>query len=197
MGAAAGLSASASSLIASLVMLVGCVAAASSDIVAKTLTGEKWRMQSTSIVLIFFCLSALMLLPVMPFIWQTPDLRHVGLLAVVGVAGVTFQLLLTRALSLSKASAIAPFSYTSLIWATMLGFAFWKDLPAGSELLGVLFIVADGLLAWYTNREKDLSRFDAGTVSKSLSGVDGSRLQSRRAKSLYRTKRRKEKKRIP
>jgi drug/metabolite transporter (DMT)-like permease len=46
---------------------------------------------------------------------------------------------------LAPPSAVVPFNYLSLIWAAMLGFAIWDDVPTPSLLLGSAIVVASGL----------------------------------------------------
>ena len=40
---------------------------------------------------------------------------------------------------------MAPFNYLSLIWATILGFAVWGDVPTPGLLVGSAIVVASGL----------------------------------------------------
>src|SRR5262249_33743196 len=50
---------------------------------------------------------------------------------------------------LAPASAVAPFFYLSLIWASILGFAIWGDIPTVSLVIGSAVVVASGLfLLW-------------------------------------------------
>jgi drug/metabolite transporter (DMT)-like permease len=48
-------------------------------------------------------------------------------------------------LSLAPPSAVVPFNYLSLVWAAMLGFAIWDDVPTPALLLGSAIVVASGL----------------------------------------------------
>jgi drug/metabolite transporter (DMT)-like permease len=72
-------------------------------------------------------------------------------LAMVG-AGITNgfgQYWWTRALHLAPASAVAPFYYFMLVWAILLGFIFWGDVPTLHLLIGSSIVVGSGLfLLW-------------------------------------------------
>ena len=46
-----------------------------------------------------------------------------------GVAGGLGHLFLIRAFRAAPASVVAPFSYSSLIWAALFGFVIWGDWP--------------------------------------------------------------------
>ena len=49
------------------------------------------------------------------------------------------------ALTLAPPSAVVPFNYLSLVWATLLGLAIWGDVPTPHLLLGAAVVVASGL----------------------------------------------------
>ena len=66
-------------------------------------------------------------------------------LAVAGAGNGIAQFWWTRSLSLAPPSAVVPFNYLSLVWATMLGFAIWGDVPTASLLAGSAIVVASGL----------------------------------------------------
>ncbi len=104
---------------------------------AETLT----LYQLTFLSLFFACL--------LPFGWITPTWFDAGLMAFNGVANALGQYLWTRALVLAPASAVAPFHYTSLIWALILGFLVWGDVPTATLLIGSSIVAAVGLfLLW-------------------------------------------------
>jgi drug/metabolite transporter (DMT)-like permease len=70
-----------------------------------------------------------------------------------GVANAAGQYWWTRALHLAPTSAVAPFQYLSLVWAIILGFAIWGDVPTAMLLAGSLIVVCSGLfLLWRESR---------------------------------------------
>lgn len=61
----------------------------------------------------------------------------------------------TRSLSLAPAAAVGPFYYFSLVWAIILGFFVWGDLPTPMLLLGSAIVVGSGLyLLWHESGRK-------------------------------------------
>jgi drug/metabolite transporter (DMT)-like permease len=89
--------------------------------------------------------SALML----PLGWVSPTPVDAGWIVFNGVSNAIGQYWWTRALHLAPASAVAPFFYLSLVWASILGFAVWGDVPTISLVLGSAVVVASGLfLLW-------------------------------------------------
>jgi drug/metabolite transporter (DMT)-like permease len=66
-----------------------------------------------------------------------------------GISNAIGQYWWTRALHLAPASAISPFYYFSLIWASILGFAIWGEVPTMSLVVGSAVVVASSLfLLW-------------------------------------------------
>jgi drug/metabolite transporter (DMT)-like permease len=85
----------------------------------------------------------------LPLGWISPTPVDAAWIVFNGVSNAVGQYWWTRALHLAPASAVAPFFYLSLVWASILGFAIWGDLPTLSLVLGSAVVVASGLfLLW-------------------------------------------------
>ena len=55
----------------------------------------------------------------------------------------------TRGLQLAPASAVSPFYYLSLVWASALGFLIWGDVPTLGLIIGSAVVIGSGLfLLW-------------------------------------------------
>lgn len=81
----------------------------------------------------------------LPWHWSTPDAFGWLLLVGSGLVGCLSHLCLIKALQAAPASVVAPFSYSSLIWATSMGFIIWGDIPQASTLVGAALIIGSGL----------------------------------------------------
>jgi drug/metabolite transporter (DMT)-like permease len=91
---------------------------------------------------IFFGLS-------LPFAFTMPTWNDAGIMALNGVANAVGQYWWTRSLTLAPTSAVVPFNYFSLVWAMILGFVIWGDMPTLSLLAGSAIVVGSGLfLLW-------------------------------------------------
>ena len=89
---------------------------------------------------------AVLLSAVLPFAWKTPDQAlHWVLLGVIGVLASVGHYLLIRAYDYAPATLLAPFTYSGLIWAMLLGLAVFGNFPDGWSLAGMSVIVASGL----------------------------------------------------
>jgi len=85
----------------------------------------------------------------LPFGMVTPSWTDALALGLNGIGNGIGQYWWTRALHLAPTSAVAPFNYFSLVWAMMLGFAVWGDVPTASLLLGSAIVVASGLALYW------------------------------------------------
>jgi drug/metabolite transporter (DMT)-like permease len=107
-----------------------------------TESAETLTLYQLTLLTLFFAL-------LLPFGWVAPTPVDAGWILFNGVSNAVGQYWWTRALHLAPASAVAPFYYLSLIWASVLGFAIWGDVPTVSLVIGSAVVVASGLfLLW-------------------------------------------------
>lgn len=81
--------------------------------------------------------------------WTPPDTFSWGLFALTGLLGVVSHFCLIRAFNAAEASAIVPFSYSSLLWATLFGYLIFDNLPDQWTLTGAALIVSSGLYIFH------------------------------------------------
>jgi drug/metabolite transporter (DMT)-like permease len=93
-----------------------------------------------------------------PFYWTAPDLAGWALFALVAGLGAGGHFLLIKALQLAPASILQPFSYTILIWATLVGFAVFGNLPDLLTVVGGLIVAASGIYSFARERRRRASR---------------------------------------
>lgn len=86
------------------------------------------------------------LIPLMPFVWQTPDSKHLGLMILAGLVGGLAHFLITKALEHAPAAVLGPYGYTQLAWATVLGYFVFGAIPDGVTWIGIAVIACAGLL---------------------------------------------------
>ena len=70
---------------------------------------------------------------------------HIALILAMGALALAGHFGITRAFQRAPVSVVAPFEYTALVWATLLGFVVFGEFPGASVWLGVAIIVAAGL----------------------------------------------------
>ena len=91
---------------------------------------------------------------VMPFVWVMPDWQGWLGMAIMGLIGGISHFTLIKAFALAPVAVVAPFNYTNLVWATLLGFLIFNELPQSWTIIGALIISASGLYAFF--REQHL-----------------------------------------
>jgi len=80
-----------------------------------------------------------------PLVWTPIALGDWPLFAALGVFGCLGHFTLIKAFQSAPATVVAPFSYASLIWAILIGFFVWGDLPDLWTLVGATIVAAGGL----------------------------------------------------
>jgi len=89
----------------------------------------------------------------LPFAFTMPTGLDMGLMAANGLVNLIGQYWWTRSLHLAPTSAVVPFQYLSLVWAMILGYALWGDMPTLGLIVGSAVLVGSGLfLLWYEAR---------------------------------------------
>ncbi len=99
-------------------------------------------------------IATLVLTLLVPFRWVTPAMGDLVMLLCVGALGSAAQLFLTTAFVHAEASALAPLSYTSLIFSALWGIAVFGHYPDAPVYLGALVIAAAGLYVWHRERQQ-------------------------------------------
>ncbi|HEX5328165.1 MAG TPA: DMT family transporter [Acetobacteraceae bacterium] len=92
------------------------------------------------------------------FSWQTPTAGQLGLLLLVSVFGAAGQFSLFEGARLAQASVMATVEYSSLIWAFILGYAIWGNIPSTATFAGAGLILLAGALLFFGERRGTLSR---------------------------------------
>jgi drug/metabolite transporter (DMT)-like permease len=92
----------------------------------------------------------------LPFIWRSASVGAWALMVAMGVLSVAGQYLLIIALSRSAASLVAPFTYSQIIWSTLLGVLVFGTVPTAGTWAGAAVIVASGI--YIAHRERIRSR---------------------------------------
>jgi len=87
-----------------------------------------------------------------PFYWTAPGAVDAFWMLMLGVLAGVGHLARVSGMSQASASILAPFNYTALVWAIVLGFIFFGELPDGMTVTGAVIIVGAGLSVWHRDR---------------------------------------------
>jgi drug/metabolite transporter (DMT)-like permease len=134
----------------------------------------RWLTQSettSSIVFYFSLICALAGLATLPFGWLTPTGPEFAVLAAIGFLGGSAHLLLTESYRYAAASVVAPFDYTSMIWALLLGYAMFGETPTLMIVLGSAIIAGAGLFVIWREHQLALKLRTAAVVLPAAPGA--------------------------
>ena len=135
--------------------LVGALFAGGSSIQTRALTTSE---STSSIVLYFSLICTLAGLATWPLGWLMPNGSELLALIVIGICGGVAHILLTESYRLAPASLIAPFDYTSMLWALVLGLLVFAEVPSVLVFVGAGVIAAAGLFVIWRERRLGLKR---------------------------------------
>lgn len=138
-----------------ILAVMNAVLAACAYIQIRRLTASE---TTSSIVLYFFLISSLVALATLPFGWVWPDARQLLYLCLMGIAGGIGQLFMTESYRYAQASLTAPFDYVSIIWAVILGYVAFGEVPGASIWIGSVIVIAAGLFVIWRERQLGLQR---------------------------------------
>jgi drug/metabolite transporter (DMT)-like permease len=87
-----------------------------------------------------------------PLVWVAPSWHDILFGILIGIASTAGQWIVVLAFRYAGASVLAPFSYTQLLWVSILGFLVFGEVPDVWTVTGALFIVASGLYTAHRER---------------------------------------------
>ncbi len=120
---------------------------------------------TASVVFFFTVFSSLFSLVTVPFGWIWPEPGTAAALVAIGFLGGVGQIFLTSGYRYAEASVIAPFEYTTLIWALSIGWIAFGDLPGWFGLAGGLVVILSGILVIRDEQRRGIERARAQKVA--------------------------------
>jgi drug/metabolite transporter (DMT)-like permease len=115
------------------------------------------RTETTpSIVFYFSLICAIAGAATLPFAWHTPTLYELTILITLGMLGGLAHIFLTESYRFAAASVIAPFDYTSMLWALLLGYWMFGEVPTALVFVGAAIVIAAGLFVLWRERTQKL-----------------------------------------
>jgi drug/metabolite transporter (DMT)-like permease len=98
----------------------------------------------SSVTIAAYMVTLMMPMSLVPavFFWQTPSLAQLAWLAAIGVLGTVGQLLMTQALKEAEATLVMPLDFFKLLWAAILGYWVFGEVPGLYTWIGGAMIFA-------------------------------------------------------
>lgn len=111
-----------------------------------------------SIVFYFSLICAIAGAVTLPFAWYEATALEFAGLIVIGLLGGLSHILLTESYRFAQASVVAPFDYAAMIWALLLGFWVFGEVPMPIVLVGAGVVAGAGLFVIWRERQLGLRR---------------------------------------
>jgi drug/metabolite transporter (DMT)-like permease len=113
---------------------------------------------TSSIVFYFSLICALAGLATWPLGWHAPDGPEIAALISLGLLGGLAHIFLTESYRYASASLLAPFDYTAMLWAFILGWLFFDEIPGLAVYVGSVVVTGAGLYVIWRERQLGLTR---------------------------------------
>lgn len=142
-------------LIGSLLAIFSAFCNAGTVIQTRRLTQSE---TTSSIVFYFSLITAIAGAVTLPFAWHSPSGAELIMLVATGILGGIAHIFLTESYRLATASVIAPFDYSAMLWALLLGYWVFGELPSAMVYVGATIVAGAGLAVLFRERWLGLQR---------------------------------------
>ena len=150
-----GASLNSSETLGAIVVLMGAVLAALAQVFVRKLVAT----ESTAAIVFWFTItSSIMALFTLPWGWVVPSWQIALMLVMAGFLGGIGQIFLTSSYRYAEASLVAPFDYTSMMLALLIGYFIFDEVPTGTMLIGAGIVIFAGVLIIWRERKLGLQR---------------------------------------
>ena len=113
---------------------------------------------TSSIVFYFSLVCAIAGALTLPFAWHSPTAYELTALIALGILGGLAHIFLTESYRFAAASVVAPFDYSSMLWALLLGYWLFGELPGTLVYVGASIVAGAGLYVIWRERQLGLQR---------------------------------------
>jgi len=149
--------------------LVGVVAALAAAALSATVMLQirsLVRTEKSAVIVMWFSLTASAVgLLTMPFGWHSLDLWQTTFLVGAGICGGVAQIFMTEAYRHAEASTVAPFEYTSILFAIAVGYFAFGEQPTIHIIVGGAIVIGAGIFIVWRERRLGIERNKARKVS--------------------------------
>ncbi len=117
-------------------------------------------------IVFYFSMTATLLSALTAFWgWTVPTWEQTLILVCLGLIGGVAQILVTSSYRYGQASMLAPYDYTTMLFAIVIGYVWFDELPTLVMLGGAALVIAGNVLVILRERQLGLERSRARSVS--------------------------------
>ena len=130
------------SIIAGMILTIAAVICAS---LAHVQIRKMVQTERTSAIIFYFSVTSSLFSLISLSTWVLPSFGEFFTLILVGIIGGIAQIMLTTAYRLAPASVVAPFDYTAMIFALLIGYFVFEELPTSQMIFGTFVVMLAGI----------------------------------------------------
>jgi drug/metabolite transporter (DMT)-like permease len=113
------------------------------------------KTEQTRVIMFYYAFwNAVIALVPSVFVWVWPQGMEWALLVLIGFLGIAGQGMITQGLTMGDASALAPLDYSRIVYAAVLGFILFGEVPGLWSLTGMALIVGASIYLVLTEKKK-------------------------------------------
>lgn len=147
-----------------MIVLLAALCAALAQVFVRKLVAT----ETTAAIVFYFSITATaMSLLTLPWGWSIPPVWVLAILVLAGLLGGVGQILLTSSYRYADASLIAPFEYSSILLAIVIGYTVFGEVPGRAVLIGAALVTIAGVLIILRERQLGLERVRQRKASSS------------------------------
>ncbi len=115
--------------------------------IAKTTVKKLTSSENPATIVFYFALTGMLLSSVPAYlVWTPPNAQQMLQLLLLGTAAASAQFVMTRAYSFAPASKISHYAYSSVLYASLLGWLFWDEWMNLLGWIGAAMVIASGMV---------------------------------------------------
>ena len=152
-------------LIGTVMILTSALLASLAQIFVKAMASK----ESTAAIVFYFSGTATLLsLLTIPWGWVWPSPQEWILLVGAGLVGGAGQILVTSSYRFADASLLAPYTYSSMIWALIIGYFVFDELPTLQMLGGAALVICAGVFIVWREQKLGKDRAARGKINATM-----------------------------
>lgn len=117
-------------------------------------------------IVFYFCVTGTLLSGLTAFWgWTVPTWEQAAVLVAMGLTGGVAQILVTSSYRFGQASMLAPYDYTSMLFAIVIGYVWFDEWPTAAILIGAVLVIAGNVVVIWREHQLGLERGKARSVT--------------------------------
>lgn len=116
---------------------------------------KKYVIEESILSMLFYSalVTAILSMPLTIYYWQTPKLKEIALLFILGGSANLILFFILKAFTLSDITALAPYRYLELIFSSIAAYFIFDEIPIQNTLIGTLILIPATLFIIYSEKK--------------------------------------------